>query len=189
MKKIHWTFCISNIFALNIDCGYTLESPCRGASNEYLQCMFMNKNRKLYTLVSRSLTIYKRGLMGYLFHGHVFPMLLCWERRLVILLVVVVVCWERQLVILLVVVVVCWERQLVILLIVVVVCWERQLVILLVLVVVCWERQLVILLVVVVVCWERQLVILLVVVVVCWERQLDLIFLKVCIILVIRFIK
>ena len=34
------------IFAQNIDCGYTLEPPRRGGSNEYLQSMFWNKNKK-----------------------------------------------------------------------------------------------------------------------------------------------
>ena len=29
-----------HIFAQNIDCGYTLEPPRRGGSNEYLQSMF-----------------------------------------------------------------------------------------------------------------------------------------------------
>ena len=33
-------------FAQNIDCGYTLEPPSRGGSNEYLQSMFWNKNKK-----------------------------------------------------------------------------------------------------------------------------------------------
>ena len=30
----------------NIDCGYTLEPPCRGGSNEYPQSMFWIKNKK-----------------------------------------------------------------------------------------------------------------------------------------------
>ena len=34
------------IFAQNIDCGYTLEPPRRGGSNEYLQSMFWSKNKK-----------------------------------------------------------------------------------------------------------------------------------------------
>ena len=34
------------IFALNIDCGYTLEPPQRGCSNEYPQSMFKSKNKK-----------------------------------------------------------------------------------------------------------------------------------------------
>ena len=31
------------IFAQNIDCGYTLEPPRRGSSNEYPQSMFWSK--------------------------------------------------------------------------------------------------------------------------------------------------
>ena len=34
------------IFAQNIDCGYTLEPPRRGGSNEYPQSMFRSKNKK-----------------------------------------------------------------------------------------------------------------------------------------------
>ena len=33
------------IFAQNIDCGYTLELPRRGGSNEYPQSMFWIKNK------------------------------------------------------------------------------------------------------------------------------------------------
>ena len=33
-----------NILAQLIDCGYTLEPPRRGGSNEYPQSMFWNKN-------------------------------------------------------------------------------------------------------------------------------------------------
>ena len=39
----------SNIFhvsAQNIDCGYSLEPPQRGGSNEYPQSMFLSKNKK-----------------------------------------------------------------------------------------------------------------------------------------------
>ena len=39
-------FDIFLIFALNIDCGYTLEPPRRGGSNEYPQSMFWSKNKK-----------------------------------------------------------------------------------------------------------------------------------------------
>ena len=35
-----------NIFAENIDCGYTLEPPGRGGSNEYPRSMFWIKNKK-----------------------------------------------------------------------------------------------------------------------------------------------
>ena len=38
-------FDIFRIFQ-NIDCGYTLELPRRGGSNEYLQSMFWSKNKK-----------------------------------------------------------------------------------------------------------------------------------------------
>ena len=34
------------IFAHNIECGYMLEMPQRGGSNEYSQCMFWSKKRK-----------------------------------------------------------------------------------------------------------------------------------------------
>ena len=40
---------IANIFhnfAPNIDCGYSLEPPRRGNSNEYPQSIFLNKNKK-----------------------------------------------------------------------------------------------------------------------------------------------
>ena len=47
------------IFAQNIDCGYTLEPPRRGGSNEYPQSMFWNKNKKnRYTPV----LLYKSGV-------------------------------------------------------------------------------------------------------------------------------
>ena len=40
-EKFHWKKNdIFLIFAQNIDCGYTLEPPRRGGSNEYPQSMF-----------------------------------------------------------------------------------------------------------------------------------------------------
>ena len=39
-------FYILNIFAQNIDCGYTLEPPRRGGSNEYPQYMFWIKSKR-----------------------------------------------------------------------------------------------------------------------------------------------
>ena len=51
----------SDIFyipAQNIDCGYSLEPPPRGGSNEYPQFMLFTKIRKiLYTPVNPSFTI------------------------------------------------------------------------------------------------------------------------------------
>ena len=35
-----------HISAQNIDCGYSLEPPHRGDSNEYPQCMFLSRNKK-----------------------------------------------------------------------------------------------------------------------------------------------
>ena len=51
-------FNIFLIFAQNIDCGYTLEPPRRGGSNEYPQSMFWSKNKKnRYTPAYPSFTI------------------------------------------------------------------------------------------------------------------------------------
>ena len=40
------TFDIFFISAPNIDCGYSLEPPQRGGSNEYPQSMFLSRNKK-----------------------------------------------------------------------------------------------------------------------------------------------
>ena len=37
---------IFHISAQNIDCGYPLEPPRRGGSNEYPQSMFLDRNKK-----------------------------------------------------------------------------------------------------------------------------------------------
>ena len=37
---------IFHIFAQNIDCGYSLEPPQRGGSNEYPQSMCLSRNKK-----------------------------------------------------------------------------------------------------------------------------------------------
>ena len=64
-----------NIFVKNIDCGYTLEPPCWGGCNGYPQSMFWINNKKnRYTPANPSFSIYKWGLRGYTFHGHVFLM-------------------------------------------------------------------------------------------------------------------
>ena len=53
--KIASIFLIS---AQNIDCGYSLEPPRRGGSNEYPQSMFLSRNKKImYTPVNPSFTI------------------------------------------------------------------------------------------------------------------------------------
>ena len=49
---------IFHISAQNIDCGYSLEPPRRGGSNEYQQSMFWAEIRKIvYTPVNPSFTI------------------------------------------------------------------------------------------------------------------------------------
>ena len=49
---------IFHISAQNIDCGYSLEPPWRGGSNEYPQSMFLSRIRKImYTPVNPSFTI------------------------------------------------------------------------------------------------------------------------------------
>ena len=66
-----------DIFAQNIDCGYMLESPRRGGSNEYPQSLFWSQNKKnRYTSAYPSFIVRKWGLKGYTFHGHVFLMIL-----------------------------------------------------------------------------------------------------------------
>ena len=48
---------IFHISSQNIDCGYSLEPPRRGGSNEYPQCMFRVEIRKImYTPVNPNFT-------------------------------------------------------------------------------------------------------------------------------------
>ena len=59
----------------NIDCGYSLEPPRRGGSNEYPQSMFWAEIWKImYTPVNPSFTIWKWGLRGSTLYRHVFVM-------------------------------------------------------------------------------------------------------------------
>ena len=46
-------------FAQNIDCGYTLEPPRRGGSNEYPQSMFWSKNKKNRYAPANPVLLYK----------------------------------------------------------------------------------------------------------------------------------
>ena len=46
IEKFIGIFVIFNIFAQNIDCGYTLELPSRGCSNEYPQSVFCKMNKE-----------------------------------------------------------------------------------------------------------------------------------------------
>ena len=58
-KKI---FNIFLILAQNIDCGYTLEPPRRGGSNEYPQSMFGAKIRKIGLPLQTPVFLYKSGV-------------------------------------------------------------------------------------------------------------------------------
>ena len=58
-KKIFYIFLI---FAQNIDCGYTLEPPRRGGSNEYPQSMFGAKIRKIGIPLYTPVLLYKSGV-------------------------------------------------------------------------------------------------------------------------------
>ena len=56
-------FDIFLIFAQNIDCGYSLEPPRRGGSNEYPQSMFWSKNKKKIGTPQHSpVLLYKSGV-------------------------------------------------------------------------------------------------------------------------------
>ena len=66
-------FYIFLIFAQNIDCGYTLEPPQRGGSNEYPQSMFWSKNKKnMYTRVNPTFYI-KVGCKGVFITRTCYP--------------------------------------------------------------------------------------------------------------------
>ena len=66
---------VLHISAQDIDCGYSLEPPRRGGSNEYQQSMFLRRIRKImYTPVNPSFTIKKWGLRGSKLYRYVFVM-------------------------------------------------------------------------------------------------------------------
>ena len=67
-------FAIFNFFAQNIDCGYTLEPPRRGGSNEYPQSMFWSKiKRNRYTPAYPSFFYIKVGFNGVCITWTCFP--------------------------------------------------------------------------------------------------------------------
>ena len=67
---------IFHISAQNIDCGYSLEPPRRGGSNEYPQSMFWAEKRKNnVSTVNPPVLLYKKwGLRGSKLYWHVFVM-------------------------------------------------------------------------------------------------------------------
>ena len=63
------------ISARNIDCGYSLEPPRRGGSNEYPQSMFLSRNKKNNVYPCKPQFYYiKVGLRGSKLYRHVFVM-------------------------------------------------------------------------------------------------------------------
>ena len=69
---------ISDIFhisAQNIDCGYSLEPPRRGGSNEYPQSMVLSRNKKNNAYPCKPHFYYiKVGFKGSKLYRHVFVM-------------------------------------------------------------------------------------------------------------------
>ena len=55
---------IFHISAQNIDCGYSLEPPRWGGSNEYPQSMFFCKNKKNNVYPCKPVFLYKSGVQG-----------------------------------------------------------------------------------------------------------------------------
>ena len=70
---------IFHISAQNIDCGYSLEPPRRGGSNEYPQSMVLSRNMKnnVYPCKPQFYYIKKWGLRGSKLYRYVFVM---WTR-------------------------------------------------------------------------------------------------------------
>ena len=61
----------------NIDCGYSLEPPRRGGSNEYPQSMFMSRNKKNNEYPCKPQFYYiKVGFKGVKLYRRVFVMIL-----------------------------------------------------------------------------------------------------------------
>ena len=66
---------IFHISAQNIDCGYSLEPPWRGGSNEYPQSLFLSRNKRNNVYPCKPQFYYiKVGLRGSKLYRHVFVM-------------------------------------------------------------------------------------------------------------------
>ena len=66
---------IFHISAQNIDCGYSLEPPHQGSSNEYPQSMFFSRNKKNNVYPCKPKFYYiKWGLRGSKLYRYVFVM-------------------------------------------------------------------------------------------------------------------
>ena len=74
---IFFIFLLQNIFFLfllkNIDCGYSLEPPCRGGSREYPQSMFFSRYKKNNVYFCKPQFYYvKVGFKGVTIYRYVF---------------------------------------------------------------------------------------------------------------------
>ena len=85
---------IFHISAQNIDCGYSLEPPRRGGSNEYPQFMFSSRNKKFNVYPCKPQFYYiKVGFEGSKLYRYVFVMYSSnriLDRRIVVCLIRVV---------------------------------------------------------------------------------------------------
>ena len=65
-----------------MDCGYTLEPPRRGGSNEYPQSMTFSRIKKNNVYLCKPQFYYiKVGLRGSKLHRHVFVMYAFFEKK------------------------------------------------------------------------------------------------------------
>ena len=77
MKNFRLKFRCLSCFSQNIDCGYSLEPPQRGGSNEYPQSMFLSRNKKKkYVYPCRSHFYYIK--MGFKWGQHFIGMFSWW---------------------------------------------------------------------------------------------------------------
>ena len=73
MRKNSGSFHIS---AQNVDCGYLLEPPQQGGSNEYPQSMFLSRNKKINVYPGKpQFYLSKWGLRGANLYKCVFVMI------------------------------------------------------------------------------------------------------------------
>ena len=64
---------ILNMFAQNIPCGYTLDAPRQGGSNEYPQCMYWSKSKNEIGISLRiPFLLYKSGVQWSIHYTDMF---------------------------------------------------------------------------------------------------------------------
>ena len=85
-----------HISAHNIDCGYSLEPPRRGSSNEYPQSVFLRSNKKNNVYPCKPQFYYiKVGLRGSKLYRYVFVMSFCSQNPRMLHNKLVVMCYCR----------------------------------------------------------------------------------------------